>query len=80
MTLIYLHTTGYVYPGNKFFKSGVFMKNTKKVLTPREEDYKKVLGKVDYNPNIITCSCGSCNKHHKINTQEDDSPLARLGW
>ncbi len=56
------------------------MKDTKKTLTPREEDYKKVLGKVDYNPNIITCSCGSCNKHHKINTQEDDSPLAKLGW
>ncbi len=52
----------------------------KKMVVPQEADYKKVLGNVKYNPNIITCSCGSCNKHHKINTRDEKSPLNKIGW
>jgi hypothetical protein len=48
-------------------------------LVPKAEDYSKVYGSISYNPSIITCSCGSCNKDYKLESF-DKKVLADLDW
>jgi hypothetical protein len=48
-------------------------------IVPKTEDYAKVYGKITYNPSIITCSCGSCNKDYKVKSF-DEKALTELNW
>ena len=46
---------------------------------PKDVDYTKVYGNINYNPSLITCSCGTCNKDYKI-SQVSQQALAELNW
>ncbi len=49
------------------------------VVIPGKGDYNKIYGSIVFNPTMITCSCGSCNKGHEIE-EIDEKVLAELNW
>ncbi len=49
------------------------------VLIPNDKDYDKIYGNIVFNPTMITCACGSCNKSHEIE-EIDKGVLAELKW
>lgn len=49
------------------------------VVVPDSNDYDKIYGSIVFNPTMITCACGACNKSHEID-EIDKEVLRELQW